>query len=193
MNSTRVTNPVSHQVSGLGAGLHGGRPTFVFRKQNDAYTLYELLPTEQAQAHKERWEESRLVNRTVKIVETTFLDNEIDWSNWQAVKIAEINQSRFDTLRSLLKELFKETEHDYVDTLQAGDWEILLHEASGVKLSLAFIAIKPLQRIDKQRACARRIERMSTEECYYWHSLCRSPATPNGGKALRTLLTGHLR
>lgn len=193
MNSARVSNPISHQASGLGAGLHGGRPTFALRKQENEFTMYELLPAEQARAHKERWGANRMVNRTVKVMEPTFLGDDLDWNGWKAVKIATLGNDRFNALRSLLKDVVQGTEHEYVDILEPGDWEMLLPEASGVKISLAFVAIKPLQRIDKQRACARRIERMSIEECYYWHSLCRSPSTPNGSKALRTLLTAHLR
>jgi len=70
--------------------------------------------------------------------------------------------------------------------------EILLPEDAGIRMALAFIGVKPLRRYDRMRALVRGVDRMSDEECYYWHALCRSPSTPNGAKALRTLLTDHV-
>lgn len=194
MSSPQNKNSVTHKIAGLGSSLHGGRPTFALCKHGDSFTLYELLPKEQASAHKQRWESNRRVSKSVKVVETTFLtDDEWDWDDWHAIKIASIEDSRFEIMRGLLKDVMGGTDGEYTDLLLPEDQTLLVPEAIGVKLSLAFLGIKPLRRVDKQRACVRQIRKMSTEECYYWHSLCRSPSTPNGGKALRTLFTGHMK
>lgn len=193
MKSMELAQPVTQKIAGLGASLHGGRPTFALRKQEDTFTLYELLPENQAFAHKRRWESNRRLSKRVKLEDLEFLDDtEWDWNDWMAVKIARLGRTKFENLRTLVKELLQETEHSYADLLHPEDRTLLLPEPIGVKLALAFIGIKPLQRVDKQRAIIQQLEKMSTEECYYWHSLCRSPSTPNGGKALRTLLIGDL-
>jgi hypothetical protein len=71
--------------------------------------------------------------------------------------------------------------------------EVFVPERLGVKLALAFDGVKDLRRIDRVRGFVRGIARMSTEECYYWYAKTRSPNSPNGVKALRTLLTDHIK
>ncbi|MFW5927582.1 MAG: DUF7680 family protein [Thermoplasmatota archaeon] len=184
---------ISHKVEGLGASIHGGRPNFALKKSDKNYTVYELLPQEQADAFKERWKNNRKVKRQIKIVEADFIEDEdLNWDDWKAAKIARLDQSRFDSCRSLLKKLLAESEKSYNDLLKTTDTLILLPESIGVQVALAFRGIKPLKRVDKQREFIRQLEKMDVEECYYWHSLCRSPSTPNGAKALRELLVGHM-
>lgn len=184
---------INRKVQGLGASIYGGRPTFALRKTGDEFVLYELLPEDQAEAHKKRWEDNRKIKRRVKVVNLDFIsDSEWDWVDWKAVKLAKIDRARFDSLKTILKDAFAELDDDYTELVKPEDMTILLPEDVGVRLALAFIGVERLRRVDKQRAFAREIERMSTEECYYWHSLCRSPSTPNGSKALRTLHTDHI-
>lgn len=193
MSTTQIEGEITRKAAGLGASLHGGRETFALRSHGESLTLYELLPEEQAKAHKRRWEENRRVSKTVKVVDIDFIEkSEWDWNGWKAVKIAKIDEVRIEAIRSLLKECFDRASLDYVDLLKPEARSVLLPESVGVRIALAFIAIKPIRRVDKQRACARQLREMSIEECYYWHSLCRSPSTPNGARALRTLLNGHL-
>lgn len=192
MSSTRIQGEVTRKVAGLGSSIHGGRETFVLRKRGDSFTLYELLPEDQATAHKQRWAQNRRVSKSVKLVDPDFIDDsEWEWEDWTAVKIASLEQERFEAIRSLLKECFDRADLDYVDLMKPTARSVLVPESIGVRIALVYIAIKPIRRVDKQRACVRQLREMSTEECYYWHSLCRSPSTPNGGKSLRTLLTGH--
>lgn len=194
MSTIDVHRSVSRKVEGLGASIHGGRPTFALRKSGEEFTLYELLPEEQAAAHKRRWVANRKLRKRVKVVDPDFLpETKWEWNGWDAVKIARIDRTRFDSVKSLLKDVLNDADRDYTDLLRPSDQTILLLEAYGVRIALAFIGIKPLRRIDKQRSFVRQIEQMSVEECYYWHSLCRSPSTPNGSKALRTLLTDHIK
>ncbi len=196
MSTFQGRESISRKVSGLGASIHGGRPTFALRKVDDEFTLYELLPEDQAVAHKRRWKDNRKLAKHIKIVDTDFVqDTKWEWDTWQAVKIARIDQARFDSVKSLVKAVLQETdgEYEYPELLKPGDRTVLIPEAQGVQLALAFVGIKPLRRVDRQRAFVRQIEGMSIEECYYWHALCRSPSTPNGSKALRTLLTDHIR
>ena len=193
MSTMEVHGDVSRKVAGLGASIHGGRPTFALRKSGEDFTLYELLPEEQAVAHKRRWKANRKLQKQVKVVDPGFLpETDWNWDGWKAVKLARIDRPRFDSVKSLLKDVLNDADRDYTELLKPSDRTILLPEAHGVKIALAFIGIKPLRRIDKQRSFVRQIKQMSVEECYYWHAKCRSPSSPNGEKALRTLLTDHL-
>jgi len=192
-SSAYTRKGISHKVEGLGASIHGGRPNFALKKGEKTYTVYELLPQEQAEAFKERWKNNRKIKRQVKIVDADFIeDEEWEWDEWKAAKIASLDQAKFDSCRSLLKKLLAESENSYNDLLKTTDTIILLPESIGVQVALAFRGIKPLKRVDKQREFIRQLEKMDVEECYYWHSLCRSPSTPNGAKALRVLLTDHI-
>lgn len=194
MSSSLSEGRITRKAEGLGASIHGGRPTFAIRKLADQFTLYELLPEDQAIAHKRRWKNNRRLQKQVKLVDTGFIDgSDWSWNNWTAVKITQLDQRRLDSVKSLLKGVFEDTESQYTELLKTGERTVLLPEAVGVKLALAFIGVKSLQRVDKQRSYVRQLEHMSYEECYYWHALARSPSTPNGAKALRTLLTDHIR
>lgn len=193
MSRTQTPGRINRKVAGLGSSIHGGRPTFAIKKTDDEFALFELLQEQQAVAHKNRWQNNRKIQRNIKLVELDFLpDSEWDWDGWKGVKLASVVQAKFDSLKTLLKDSFDRVGKDYTNLLKPGEQTILFPEAVGVKLALAFIGVGQLRRVDKQRALAREIEQMSTEECYYWHSLCRSPSTPNGTKALRTLHTGHI-
>lgn len=194
MSSSLPQGRITRKAEGLGASIHGGRPTFALRKQDGRFTLYELLPEDQAAAHKRRWESNRRLRKQVKLVDPGFIGGtDWSWDDWMAVKIAQLDQRQFDSVKSLLKGLLKDSESEYTELLKTGDRIILLPEAVGVKLALAFVGVKALQRVDKQRSYVRQLEHMSFEECYYWHALARSPSTPNGAKALRTLLTDHIK
>jgi hypothetical protein len=61
-------------------------------------------------------------------------------------------------------------------------------ETAGIRLALAFLAVKPLRRPDRRRAVVRGVGRLTDEECLYWYGTCRTPTRGNGVKALRTLL-----
>lgn len=191
--TTYMGKGILHKVEGLGSSIHGGRPTFALEKKEDTFTVYELLPGEQAEAHKERWVDNRKVQRRIKVVEADFVeDDEWSWGDWKGVKIASLDQVRFDACRSLLKRVLSQEENRYNELLKKGDVTLLLPESIGVQVALAFRGVKPIRRVDKQREFIRQLEKMDVEECYYWHSLCRSPSTPNGAKALRELLVGHI-
>jgi hypothetical protein len=117
----------------------------------------------------------------------------LSWEDWTAVKIAGLSGGRFRSLLPLLRESLESADIDATEVTGTGDAEVFLPEAVGVRLALAFRGIKPIQRVDRMRAFCRGISRMSDEECYYWHAKCRSPSSPNGEKALRTLLTSHIQ
>jgi len=65
-----------------------------------------------------------------------------------------------------------------------------LDEASGVRLGLLFLAVKPLRRLDRIEAVADSVRSMAPEEMYYWFAKCsRAGKARRAQKALRTLLT----
>ncbi len=184
----------------LGSSVYGGRPTFALVRDEDGndvkLTLYELLPTGQADARRRRLERRRQqASKTVPFDKV--IDNEVDgvedwtWNNWVAVKVRRLSGARLRSILQLLDESLRDSEVDSSEVTGTGDITVLLREEVGVRLSLGFIGVKPLSRVDRMRALTRGIAQMSLEECYYWHAKCRSPNNTNGEKALRTLLTSH--
>ncbi|WP_424005583.1 DUF7680 family protein (plasmid) [Haloarcula salina] len=188
-------------ASSFGSSVYGGRPTFAMTRREGAnggaVTLYELLPEEQAAARRDRLERHGR-SLTVKSFEDLFEDSsseevpQWDWDGWTAVKIARLDGGRFRALSSLIQETIDNAELDAATVISSGAGDLFLPEAVGVRLALAFRGIKPLQRVDRMRALCRGVAQMGDEECYYWHAKCRAPSSPNGEKALRTLLTDHL-
>jgi hypothetical protein len=188
-------------ASSFGSSVYGGRPTFAMTRREGSnggeVTLYELLPEDQAAARRDRLER-RGRSLTVESFEEVLDDSSAegatrwDWEGWTAVKIARLDGGRFRALSPLLKETIEGAELDATTVTTSGAGDLFLPETVGVRLALAFRGIKPLQRVDRMRALCRGIARMGDEECYYWHAKCRAPSSPNGEKALRTLLTDHL-
>lgn len=188
-------------VLSFGSSVYGGRPTFAMTRREGPnggeVTLYELLPEDQAAARSERLERhgrSLYVQSFDEIFEDSAVDEATrwDWEGWTAVKIARIDGSRFRALSPLLKETIDGAELEAAIVTTSGAGDLFLPETVGVRLALAFRGIKPLQRVDRMRALCRGVAHMGDEECYYWHAKCRAPSSPNGEKALRTLLTDHL-
>lgn len=67
-----------------------------------------------------------------------------------------------------------------------------LDEASGLRLALILLAVKPLTRHDRLVAIGQGIQAMSAEEAYYWFSKCTAgPEAARAQKALRVLLAGE--
>lgn len=184
----------------LGSSVYGGRPTFTLVRDDDGndvtLTLYELLPNEQADARRRRLERRRQqASGTIPFDEV--IDDTVNgakdwtWNEWVAVKVRQLTGARLRSILQLIDEALRETDIDPSKVTGTGSATLLLREEAGIRLSLGFIGVKPLQRVDRMRRLARGVARMSLEECYYWHAKCRSPNTPSGAKALRTLLTEH--
>ena len=188
-------------VSSFGSSVYGGRPTFAMVRREGSnggeVTLYELLPEDQAAARRVRLER-RGRSLSVEPFEAVFEDSTTeeatrwDWDGWTTVKVARIDGGRFRALSPLIEETVDGAELDPSAVTTSGVGDLFLPETVGVRLALAFRGIKPLQRVDRMRALCRGVAHMGDEECYYWHAKCRSPSSPNGEKALRTLLTDHL-
>jgi hypothetical protein len=182
----------------LGSSVYGGRPTFALVRDEDSndvtVTLYELLPTEQADARRRRLERRRQQASKTVPIDKVIGDNvdgvgDWTWDDWVAVKVGRLSGARLRSSLQLIEESLQESPNDPSDVIQTGEATLLLHEEIGTRISLAFIGIKPLRRIDRMRAVSRGVARMSLEECYYWNAKCRSPDVPGGAKALRALLT----
>lgn len=182
----------------LGSSVYGGRPTFALVRDEDGndvtLTLYELLPTGQADARRRRLERRRQqASKTMPFNEVIGDDvdgvDEWTWDEWVAVKVRRLSGARLRSVLQLVDETLRHADIDPSRVTSTGDRTLLVNEPIGIRLSLGFIGIKPLHRVDRMRGLSRGVAHMSVEECYYWHSKCRSPNSPNGGKALRTLLT----
>ncbi|WP_396613975.1 hypothetical protein ACH9L7_19765 (plasmid) [Haloferax sp. S1W] len=187
----------------FGSSVYGGRPTFTLARRDDAggasLTLYELLPEDQAEARRDRLQRGNpnrgLVTKPFDTVFAESADPDVDrweWEDWTAVKVTRLSGSRLRATLPLVRETLRGADLDESVITTTGDAEVFLPETVGVRLALGFLGVKPIQRVDRMRAFCRGIVRMSDEECYYWHAKCRSPSSPNGEKALRTLLTDHI-
>jgi hypothetical protein len=185
----------------LGSSVYGGRPTFALVRDETGsevtITLYELLPTEQADARKRRLERRRQQSSKTHPFHEVIGENvegaeDWTWDDWVAVKVRQLSGPRLRSILHLMDESLRETDIDPASITGTGERTILISEAAGVRLSLGFIGVKPLRRVDRMRALSRGVSRMSLEECYYWHAKCRSPNSPSGESALRTLLTNHV-
>lgn len=200
-----------------GSSTYGGRPTFALTRRlgDDAgLTLYELVPEDLANGRQKRF---RKANSNRKLTQVSVSDavpdvqedlngrldfsevgappartpNKWEWDDWCALKIATLSNSRQQAVHRLVRDVLGDSGID-IDSVTRGEGSVVLPEGDGIRLTVAFLAMKRLQKYKKLTTVADSIARMSLEECYYWHAKCRSPSTPNGIKALRTLLTGHI-
>jgi len=200
-----------------GSSLHGGRPTFALTRRlgDDAgLTLYELTPEDLADGRQKRFRKANS-NRTLTRTGITdaipdaqedsigALDlsevgapsarvpNDWQWNDWCALKITTLSGSRQQIVHRLVRNVLSDSGID-TDLVMRGEGSVMLSEDDGIRLTIAFLAMKRLQKYEKLTAVADSIARMSLEECYYWHAKCRSPSSPNGVKALRVLLADHI-
>jgi hypothetical protein len=190
------------------SGVYGDRPTFILTRDRvddrAEITLYELAPEEIATARQERFDRVHKSTQitTVELGEAIVGgetpaalgedDLEHDWSDWCAIKIATLRGKRFNEVSYLIQSTLREAGLEPEVVCTGAPASLSLPEAAGVRLSIAFRAMKHIQRRDRLRAIADGISQMSLGECYYWHAKARSPTSPNGVKALRTLLADHI-
>jgi len=206
---------VSHGVAegnsfAFTTGAYGNRPTFVLtrRRVDDRHeiSLYELAPRDIATARQKRFERAgKSVNISVFELGEAIVgedspsglpgadDTVYDWDDWCAIRIATLRGSAFNEVSYLIESTFRELSIDPEIVCTGDPASVSLPEAAGVRLSIAFRAMKPMRRRDRLREIAYKINEMSLGECYYWHAKARSPTSPSGIKALRTLLTDHVR
>ncbi|SFR56312.1 DUF7680 family protein [Halorubrum sodomense] len=190
------------------SGVYGDRPTFILTRNRvddrAEITLYELAPKEIATARQERFDQ---VHKSTQVT-TVELGEAIvggetpadlngdklghDWANWCAIKIATLRGKRFNEVSYLIQSTLREAGLEPETVCTGAPASLSLPEAAGVRLSIAFRAMKHVQRRDRLRAIADGISQMSLGECYYWHAKARSPTSPNGVKALRTLLADNI-
>ena len=190
-------------------GAYGNRPTFVLTRErvDDQHeiTLYELAPRDIATARRERFEKTKkavgvpvcdLDEAIIGEDSPSELPREDDtayvWDDWCAIRIATLRGGAFNEVSFLIESTFRELSLD-PETVCTGDpASVSLPEAAGVRLSIAFRAMKPMRRRNRLREVAKGIDQMSLGECYYWHAKARSPSSPSGTKALRALLADHI-
>lgn len=190
-------------------GAYGNRPTFVLtrRRVDDSHeiTLYELAPHEIARARRDRFKRaSKSVSVPVCELTDAIVGEEspsqlpgaddipYDWDDWCAIRIATLRGGAFNEVSFLIDATFREIDLDPEIVCTGNPASVSLPEAAGVRLSIAFRAMKPMRRRDRMRAVAKGIDQMSLGECYYWHAKARSPSSPSGTKALRVLLADHI-
>ncbi len=200
-----------------GSSMYGGRPTFALTRRlgdNAGLTLYELIPGDLADGRQKRFRKANR-NRTFVRESVTHavpdvqkdsngvLDfsevgapsartpNDWQWNDWCALKIATLSNSRQQAVYRLVQDVLNNSGVN-VEFVTRGEGSVVLSEGAGIRLTIAFLAMKRLQNYEKLTTVADGIAQMSLEECYYWHAKCRSPSNPNGVKAIRVLLAGHI-
>jgi len=191
------------------SGRYGDRPVFLVTRQwaddEVGLTLYELSPEDVAQAHRERFTgRTSSASLTLHDLSEAIVGGDSpaeirdgstvhDWNGWKAIKITSLKDTRSRTaINCLVRPILDRDGYDSKRVCTGSEGSLVLPESIGVRLSIAFRALKPISRQDRIRAVAEGIGEMSLGECYYWHAKMRSPTTPNGAKALRTLLSGHI-
>jgi hypothetical protein len=208
---------VESESFAYGSSMHGGRPTFALTRRlgDDAgLTLYELVPEDLADGRQKRF---RKANSNRRLTRMSVMDavpdvwedsngvldfsevgapsertpNDWRWEDWCALKIATLSNSRQQAVHRLVRDVLDDSGID-TDFVTRGEGSVVISEDEGIRLTIAFLAMKRLQKYEKLSTVADSIARMSLEECYYWHAKCRSPSSPNGVKALRELLAGHI-
>jgi hypothetical protein len=201
-----------------GSSMYGGRPTFALTRRlgDDAgLTLYELIPEDLADGRQKRFSKA---NSNRKLTRTGITEaipdaqedsngvldfsevgapsartpNDWQWNDWCALKIATLSNSRQQAVHRLVRDVLDDSGID-IDFVTRGEGSVVLSEGAGIRLTIAFLAMKRLQKYAKLTRIADSISRMSLEECYYWHAKCRSPASLNGVKALRVLLADDIQ
>jgi hypothetical protein len=97
-----------------------------------------------------------------------------------------------DTLRAVsdhVLDALREAGYKATDLSPVRRAPFRLPEAVGVRLGLVFLAVKPLNRLDRIEAISHGIRQMTLEELYYWYSKCTATDTAGQAqKALRLLL-----
>lgn len=192
-------------------GSYGNRPTFLLTREriDDSHqiTLYELAPEDIASARKARFDRrQKSVHVPISGLSDAIISGETpadlasdadgpggyDWRGWCVIKVATLRGAAFSEVSYLLETTLKEAGKDAEVVCTGDPASLALPEGAGVRLSIAFRALKPLTRRDRMRAIADGIRQMSLGECYYWHAKARSPSSPGGVRALRVLLTSHI-
>ncbi len=199
-----------------GSSIHGGRPTFALTRRlgdDTGLTLYELVPEDLANGRQKRFKKANSNHRLTCVSITGALPDaqknsngvfdftdigapstraldDWQWSDWCSLKIATLSDRRQQAIHGLVREVLTDSGID-IDLVTRGEGSVVLSEDGGIRLTIAFLAMKRLQKYEKLTTVADSIARMSLEECYYWHAKCRSPSSPNGVKALRVLLADH--
>ncbi len=208
---------VESESFAYGSSMHGGRPTFALTRrlgEDAGLTLYELVPEDLADGRKKRFRKANSNRKLTRMAVTDaipdvredsngvldFSDvgapsartpNDWHWQDWCALKITTLSDSRQQAVHRLVRDVLGDSGID-TDFVTRGEGCVVVSEDVGIRLTIAFLAVKRLQKYEKLVTAADGIANMSLEECYYWHAKCRSPSNTNGVKALRVLLTGHL-
>ncbi len=100
-----------------------------------------------------------------------------------------------DTLRAVadqVLEALRKTGYKATDLSRERRTPFRLDEETGLRLSLLFLTVKPLTRLDRVELISGGLRTMPSEEAYYWFSKCTAGASAvNARRALRILLAGE--
>ncbi|MDL0145563.1 DUF7680 family protein [Halobacterium salinarum] len=165
------------------------RPSFALKlvrdHGDDRLIVYELLSAEQAEARRQRFERVG-TDVHIKPIDDALTQDVLatqtqSWNGWQAIRVASVNGQRYTALRNRLVS-------GVIDIEQLEqERAMFVSEPVGVQVALGTLAVLPLSKLETMQRLLEGVASMADDECYYWHTLCRSPNDLDGAKALRTL------
>jgi len=112
----------------------------------------------------------------------------------KSVKVSSLGGWRLDVALGFIQRILKKEGYPVSSLTRNRKSPFHLGEEGGVKLDLAFRAIKDLQKRSKIEEVLAAIETMSREEALYWHSQLEQDngkREKRGLKAMRILLGGE--
>jgi len=109
--------------------------------------------------------------------------------------IAEVSGNLLRAVADQILDALRQSGYQATDLTSVRSDPFLLPEETGVRLGLLFLAVRPINKMDRVEAISMGIRSMTSEELYYWFSKCVAPegnSTPpavRAQKALRMLLS----
>jgi hypothetical protein len=109
--------------------------------------------------------------------------------------IAEISGSLLRAVADQILDALRQSRYQATELSSARVDPFLLPEETGVRLGLLFLAVRPINKMERVEAISMGIRAMTSEELYYWFSKCAAPegnSAPQAAraqKALRILLS----
>ena len=102
----------------------------------------------------------------------------------------ELGSDTLHALADVIIETLRQNGYKATDLGAARRAPFLLNEASGVRLGLIFLAVRPLSKANRIEQISQGVRVMTNEELFYWYSKCTTgAASDRAQKALRVLLS----
>lgn len=113
-------------------------------------------------------------------------------TNPELVKVIEIGGRTLQLVSDHVLDALRENGYKPTDLSPKRLEPFTLDEVNGVRLSLLFLAVKPITKLTRIEDISREIRLMTVEELFYWFSKCTTEAIADRAqKALRVMLSAE--